>query len=42
MHTKAQEEIANFQKTREELNLLKLVSKELRNFRKMLPLNKND
>ncbi len=38
----AYEEIAKFQKTMEELNLLKTVSQDLRNYRKMIHLKKFD
>jgi hypothetical protein len=39
---KAHEEILKFQRTMEELNLLKTVSQDLKNYRKMLHLKKYD
>jgi hypothetical protein len=39
---KLREENANFQKTVEELYLLKLVAADLRNYRKMIKLKKYD
>jgi hypothetical protein len=42
LQVKAYEEIAKFQKTMEELNLLKTVSQDLRNYKKMIRLKKYD
>jgi hypothetical protein len=42
LHKKASEEIAKFEKTMEELKLLKYVSKDLKNYRKMIKLKKFD
>jgi len=39
---KAREEIAKFQKTMEELKLLKYVSQDLENYRKMITIKKFD
>jgi hypothetical protein len=42
LHKKTSEEIAKFEKTMEELKLLKNVSKDLKNYRKMIKLKKFD
>jgi hypothetical protein len=42
LHREAHEEITKFEKTMEELNLLKDVSKDLKNYRKMIKLKKYD
>jgi molecular chaperone GrpE (heat shock protein) len=39
---KLYEEFANFQKTMEELNLLKRVAADLKNYRKMIKLKRYD
>jgi len=42
LHRKVHEEITKFEKTMEELHLLKSVSKNLKNYRKMIKLKKYD
>jgi hypothetical protein len=42
LHHEAHEEITRFEKTMEELRLLKCVSKNLKNYRKMIKLKKYD
>jgi hypothetical protein len=41
-HRKVHEEITKFKKTMEELNLLRRVSKDLRDYRKMIKVKKYD
>ena len=41
-HHKIHEEIIKFEKTMQELHLLKNISKDLRNYRKMVELKKYD
>ena len=41
-HRKVHEEMTKFEKTMEELHLLKSVSKDLKNYRKMIKLKKYD
>ena len=42
LHCEAHEEIARFEETMEELHLLKCISKDLKNYRKMMKLKKYD
>jgi len=42
LHREAHEEITKFEKTMEELRLLKCVSKDLKNYRRMIKLKKYD
>jgi hypothetical protein len=42
LHHEAHEEITKFKKTMDELRLLKRVSKDLKNYRKMIKLKKYD
>ena len=42
LHRKVHEEMAKFEKTMEELRLLKYVSEDLKNYRKMIRLKKFD
>lgn len=42
LHREVHEELAKFEKTVEELRLLKCVSKDLKNYRKMIKLKKYD
>jgi hypothetical protein len=42
LHRKVHEELAKFEKTMEELHLLKHVSKDLKNYRKMIRVKKYD
>jgi hypothetical protein len=42
VHRKVHEEMARFEKTMEELHLLKSVSQDLKNYRKMIRLKKYD
>ncbi|MCJ7560029.1 hypothetical protein MUO79_05350 [Candidatus Bathyarchaeota archaeon] len=42
LHRKVREEMARFEKTMEELHLLKCVSQDLKNYRKMIRLKKYD
>jgi division protein CdvB (Snf7/Vps24/ESCRT-III family) len=42
MHHQVNEQMTKFEKTMQELNLLKRVSKDLRNYRKMIKLKKYD
>jgi hypothetical protein len=42
LHRKVHEEIAKFEKTMEELRLLKSVSEDLRKYRKMIRTKRND
>ena len=42
LHHEVHDEITKFEKTMEELNLLKCVSKDLKNYRKMIKLKKYD
>jgi hypothetical protein len=42
LRTQIYEEIAKFEKTREELHLLKNLSQDLKNYRKMIKLKKYD
>jgi len=42
LHRKIHEEMAKFEKTMEELRLLKSVSNDLKNYRKMIRLKKYD
>ena len=42
IHAKVVAEMANFQKTMDELRLLKNVSKDLRNFKRMIKVRKFD
>jgi hypothetical protein len=42
LHRKVHEEIAKFEKTMEELRLLKCVSEDLRKYRKMIRTKRND
>jgi hypothetical protein len=42
LHRKIHEELTKFEKTMEELHLLKRVSKDLKNYRKMIKLKKYD
>jgi hypothetical protein len=42
LHREAHEELTKFEKTMEELRLLKCVSKDLKNYRKMIKLKKYD
>jgi len=41
-HRKVHDEMTKFEKTMEELHLLKSVSKDLKNYRKMIKLKKYD
>jgi hypothetical protein len=41
-HAKVLEEVAKFQKNMEELKLLKNVSNDLKNYRKMIHIKRND
>jgi len=41
-HHEVNQEITKFEKTMQELNLLRHVSKDLKNFRKMMKLKKYD
>jgi hypothetical protein len=42
LHREVNEEMTKFEKTMEELHLLKRVSKDLKNYRKMIKLKKYD
>ena len=42
LHREVNEEMTKFEKTMEELHLLKSVSKDLKNYRKMIELKKYD
>jgi hypothetical protein len=42
LHHEAHKEITKFEKTMEELHLLKCLSKDLKNYRKMIKLKKYD
>ena len=42
LHHEVHDEITKFEKTMEELHLLKCVSKDLKNYRKMIRLKKYD
>ncbi|MBN1358839.1 hypothetical protein JW988_08750 [Candidatus Bathyarchaeota archaeon] len=42
LHHQVNEQMTKFEKTRQELHLLKCVSKDLRNYRKMIKLKKYD
>jgi len=42
LHRKVHEEMAKFEKTMEELHLLKSVSQDLKNYRKMIRLKRYD
>jgi hypothetical protein len=42
LHRKVHEEMAKFEKTMEELHLLKCVSQDLKNYRKMIRLKRYD
>ena len=42
LHRKVLEEIAKFEKTMDELHLIKNVSKDLRNYRKMIRIKRYD
>jgi len=42
LHRKVREEIAKFEKTMDELQLLKTVSKDLKSYRKMIRIKQND
>jgi hypothetical protein len=42
LHCEVNEEITKFEKTMEEIHLLKCVSKDLKNYRKMIKLKKYD
>jgi hypothetical protein len=42
LHRQVHKEIAKFEKTMQELHLLKRVSKDLKNYRKMIKLKKYD
>ena len=42
LHREVDEEMTKFEKTMEELHLLKRVSKDLKNYRKMIKLKKYD
>ena len=42
LHHEVNEEMAKFEKTMEELHLLENVSKDLKNYRKMIKLKKYD
>ncbi len=42
LYHEAREELVKFEKTMEELHLLKSVSKDLKNYRKMIKLKKYD
>jgi len=42
LHRQVKEEMTKFEKTIEELHLLKSVSKDLKNYRKMIKLKKYD
>jgi division protein CdvB (Snf7/Vps24/ESCRT-III family) len=42
LHRKVHEEMAKFEKTMEELHLLKRVSQDLKNYRKMIRLKRYD
>jgi hypothetical protein len=42
LHHEVHEEIIRFEKTMEELRLLKCVSKDLKNYKKMIKLKKYD
>jgi hypothetical protein len=42
VHREVNEEMTKFEKTMEELHLLKRVSKDLKNYRKMIKLKKYD
>jgi hypothetical protein len=42
LHRKVQEELKKFEKTMEEIHLLKSVSQDLKNYRKMIRLKKYD
>jgi hypothetical protein len=42
LHRKVHEEVAKFEKTMEELRLLKCVSEDLRKYRKMIRTKRND
>jgi hypothetical protein len=41
-HTKVLEEVAKFQKNMEELRLLRNVSHDLKNYRRMIRIRRND
>jgi len=42
LHSEVNEEMTKFEKTMEELHLLRRVSKDLKNYRKMIKLKKYD
>jgi hypothetical protein len=42
LHRKVHEEIAKFEKQMDELRLMKSVSKDLKNYRKMITIKRND
>jgi hypothetical protein len=42
VHRKVHEEIAKFEKTMDEMHLIKNVSKDLRNYRRMIRIKQND
>jgi hypothetical protein len=42
LHREVHEELTKFEKTMEELRLLKCISKDLKNYRKMIKLKKYD
>ena len=42
LHREVNEEMTKFEKTMEELHLLKRISKDLKNYRKMIKLKKYD
>jgi hypothetical protein len=42
LHRKVHEELEKFEKTMEEIHLLKSVSQDLKNYRKMIKLKKYD
>jgi len=42
VHLKVREEIAKFEKTMDELHLIKNVSKDLRNYRRMIRIKQYD
>jgi len=42
LHHQVNEQMTKFEKTMQELNLLKRVSKDLKNYRKMIKLKKYD
>ena len=42
LHRKVREELAKFEKQMDELQLMKTISKDLKNYRKMIKIKQND